>query len=172
MVAVVRPRRILLVDFLDRYQEVLAALLNRAGRAIGKPDFVVMNGVAKPSGPCARRCRRQQAIGRDSAPAACRKLKLEVNGLDAGKFLIVQLPSIWICDGGVGLTKPSITPPRSATQSSASAWTASRGNNTKAENRILIQNLPHVLALFLSPQITYALVPLNKRYRRRSKGPR
>ena len=33
-----------------------------------------------------------------------KKLMLEVSGLDAGKFRIVQLPSIWICEGGTGLT--------------------------------------------------------------------
>src|SRR5712691_9815461 len=44
------------------------------------------------------------------------KLMLEVSGLDAGKFRIVQFPSILICEGGTGLTKPSITPPKLATQ--------------------------------------------------------
>ena len=33
-------------------------------------------------------------------PGCVRKLKLVLSGLDAGKFLIVQLPSIWICEGG------------------------------------------------------------------------
>src|SRR5215471_14963668 len=37
-------------------------------------------------------------------PGFVKKLKLVVSGLDAGKFLIVQLPSIWIWEGGTGLT--------------------------------------------------------------------
>src|SRR5712671_7377056 len=44
------------------------------------------------------------------------KLMLEVSGLDAGKFRIVQFPSILICEGGTGVTKPSIMPPKFATQ--------------------------------------------------------
>ncbi len=40
-------RRILLVDFLDRDQEVLAALLDRAGRAVDEPDRVPKNVVAR-----------------------------------------------------------------------------------------------------------------------------
>src|SRR5260370_35312719 len=44
------------------------------------------------------------------------KLMLEVSGLDAGKVRIVQFPSIFICEGGTGVTKPSITPPTLATQ--------------------------------------------------------
>src|SRR5215469_16136763 len=44
------------------------------------------------------------------------KLMLEVSGLDAGKFRIVQFPSMLICEGGTGVTKPSITPPRVVTQ--------------------------------------------------------
>src|SRR6266516_3470190 len=70
------------------------------------------------------------------------KLMLEVSGLDAGKFRIVQLPSILICEGGTGLTKPSITPPKLATQpptDCARAGTALSSNRPKANSRILIQ---------------------------------
>src|SRR5215472_17408648 len=73
------------------------------------------------------------------------QLMLEVSGLDAGKFRIVQLPSILICEGETGLTKPSITPPRSATQSTppcACAGVAVSSKNAKANRRIPIQLLP------------------------------
>jgi hypothetical protein len=81
-----------------------------------------------------------------------KKLMLEVSGLEAGKFRIVQLPSILICEGGTGLTKPSITPPLSATQLTvdcACAGTALSSNSPKANSSILIQ-LPRGLALFVS----------------------
>src|SRR5215207_2584173 len=80
---------------------------------------------------------------------------LEVNGLDDGKFRIVQLPSIWTCEGDTGLTLPSITPPRSPTQSSANAGTALSNSRTKGSSRILSQ-LPRGLALFVSPEVIYA----------------
>src|SRR5215472_2291454 len=73
------------------------------------------------------------------------QLMLEVSGLVAGKFLIVQLPSILICEGETGLTKPSITLPRSATQSTppcACAGVAVSSKNAKANRRIPIQPLP------------------------------
>src|SRR5712664_3412011 len=94
------------------------------------------------------------------------KLMLEVSGLDAGKFRIVQFPSILICEGGTGLTKPSITPPKLATQpptDCARAGTALSSNRPKANSRILIQ-LPRGLALFVSLEVIYALVPLTKRF--------
>src|SRR5262249_11606867 len=72
------------------------------------------------------------------------KLMLEVSGLNAGKFRIVQLPSILICEGGTGLTKPSITPPKLATQpptGCACAGTALSSNSAKTNSRILIQLL-------------------------------
>src|SRR5204863_6924963 len=77
------------------------------------------------------------------------KLMLLVSGLDAGKFRIVQSPSILICEGGTGLTKPSITPPKLATQPPTDcdrAGTALSSNKPKANSRILIQ-LPRGLAL-------------------------
>ncbi len=40
-----------------------------------------------------------------------KKLMLVVSGLEAGKFLNVQLPSMLMFGGGTGLIKPSITPP-------------------------------------------------------------
>src|SRR5262249_55446227 len=89
------------------------------------------------------------------------KLMLLVSGFDAGKFRIVQFPSILICEGGAGLTKPSITPPKFATQpptDCACAGTALSSNSTKANSRILIQ-LPLRLALFVSLEDIYALVP-------------
>src|ERR1700758_1749068 len=89
------------------------------------------------------------------------KLMLEVSGSDAGKFRIVQFPSILICEGGTGLTKPSITPPKLATQpptDCARAGTALSNNNPKANSRILIQ-LPRCLTLFVSLEVIYALVP-------------
>src|SRR5438093_13540535 len=92
------------------------------------------------------------------------KLMLEVSGLDAGKFRIVQLPSILICEGGTGLTKPSITPPKLATQpptDCARAGTALSSNRPKANSRILIQ-LPRGLALFVSLDVIYALVPITR----------
>src|SRR6266481_2042047 len=80
------------------------------------------------------------------------KLMLEVSGLDAGKFRIVQFPSILICEGGTGLTKPSITPPKLATQPPTDCARAG-----KANSRILIQ-LPRCLTLFVSLEVIYALV--------------
>ncbi len=40
-------RRILLVDFLDRYEEVLAVRMDAARRAVREPDLVALNGVAR-----------------------------------------------------------------------------------------------------------------------------
>src|SRR5688572_4564009 len=74
-------------------------------------------------------------------PGCDRKLKLELSGFDAGKFRIVQLPSIWICEGGTGVTLPSSTPPRSATQSSAKAG-AAHIINTKAQNDHRVRRPP------------------------------
>src|SRR2546426_8885883 len=102
------------------------------------------------------------------------KLMLEVSGLDAGKFRIVQFPSILICEGGTGLTKPSITPPNLATQPPtdyARAGTALSSNRPKANSRILIQ-LPRGLALFVSLEVIHALVPLTKRFHRDRGSPR
>src|SRR5262249_40317752 len=90
------------------------------------------------------------------------QLMLEVRGLDAGKFRIVQLPSILICAGETGLTKPSITPRRSATQSTddcACAGVAVSSDTTQVNSRIPIQLWPTV-TLFLLPEVMYALVPL------------
>src|ERR1041385_4414708 len=70
-----------------------------------------------------------------------KKLTLEVNGLDAGKFRKVQLPSISMCEGGTGLTLPSITPPKSATQPSddcARAGVAESNESTQVNSRIAI----------------------------------
>src|SRR5215472_18557272 len=92
------------------------------------------------------------------------KLMLEVSGLDAGKFRIVQFPSILICEGGAGLTKPSITPPKLATQpptDCARAGTALSSHRPTRNSRILIQ-LPCGLVLFVSLEIIHALVPLTK----------
>src|SRR6266436_994360 len=102
------------------------------------------------------------------------KLMLEVSGLDAGKFRIVQFPSILICEGGTGLTKPSITPPKLATQpptDCACAGTALSNNRPKANSRILI-HLPRGLTLFVSVEIIHALVPLTKRFHRDRGSPR
>src|SRR5258706_5775899 len=92
------------------------------------------------------------------------KLILEVSGFEAGKFRIVQFPSILICEGGTGLTKPSITPPKLATQpptDCARAGTAVSNNRPKANSRILIQ-LPRCLALLVSLEVMYALVPFTE----------
>src|SRR5260370_14129660 len=89
------------------------------------------------------------------------KLMLEVSGLDAGKFRIVQFPSILICEGGTGVTKPSITPPKLATQpptDCARAGKAVSSNSAKGNSRNL-SHLPRALALFVSPEVIYALVP-------------
>src|SRR5438132_12177300 len=96
------------------------------------------------------------------------KLMLEVSGLDAGKFRIVQFPSILICEGGTGLRKPSITPPKLATQpptDCARAGKAVSSNSAKGNSRNLI-HLPRGLALFVSPEVIYALVPLTERFHR------
>src|SRR5215467_10581321 len=90
------------------------------------------------------------------------KLMLEVSGLDAGKFSMVQSPSILICEGGLGLTKPFITPPKLETQpptDCARAGMAVSNNNARENSRILIQLLL-ILALFVLLEIIYALVPL------------
>src|SRR5256886_12329707 len=89
------------------------------------------------------------------------KLMLDVSGLDAGKFRIVQFPSILICEGGTGLTKPSITPPKLATQPPTDcprAGTALSSNRPKANSRILI-HLPCGFALFVLLELISALVP-------------
>src|SRR5260370_4996258 len=102
------------------------------------------------------------------------KLMLEVSGLDAGKFRIVQFPSILICEGGTGVTKPSITPPKFATQPPTDcdrAGTALSSNNAKWNSRILIQ-LPRSRTLFGSLGVIYALVPLAKRFHRDRGSPR
>src|SRR5215831_8974274 len=90
------------------------------------------------------------------------KLTLEVSGLEAGKFRIVQFPSILICEGGTGLTKRSITPPKLATQpptDCARAGTALSSNSAKAISRTLIQ-LPRGFVLCVSLEVIYALVLL------------
>src|SRR5215475_9830619 len=92
------------------------------------------------------------------------KLTLEVSGLEAGKFRIVQFPSILICEGGTGLTKPSITPPKLATQpptDCARDGTALSSNSAKANSRILIQ-LPRGFVLCVLLEVIYALVPLTE----------
>src|SRR5216683_348203 len=100
---------------------------------------------------------------------------LVVSGLEAGKFLNVQLPSIWTFTGGTGLTKPSITPPFAGdgqlTVDCACAGTALSSNRPKANSRILIQ-LPRGLALFVSLEVIYALVPLTKRFHQDRGSPR
>src|SRR5690348_17507383 len=93
------------------------------------------------------------------------KLMLEVRGLDAGKFRIVQFPSILICEGGLGLTKPSITPPKLATQpptDCARAGTALSSDIAKANSRIpiLLRNLTRFVLL----EVMYALVPITKQF--------
>jgi hypothetical protein len=76
--------------------------------------------------------------------------------LDPVKFRIVQLPSIWICEGA-GLTKlPSITPPKSPTQSSAHAGRAPSSNSATLNSRILPIRLPPLLALFVLVEVIYA----------------
>src|SRR5712692_9512487 len=90
-----------------------------------------------------------------------------VSGLEAGKFLNVQLPSIWTFTGGTGLTKPSITPPF-AGDGQLTVDCACAG---KANSRILIQ-LPRGLALFVSLEVIYALVPLTKRFHQDRGSPR
>ncbi len=64
---------------------------------------------------------------------------LVVSGLDAGKFRIVQLPSMWICEGARVDEVPSITPPKSATQSSACAGAAVSSDSAKVNSRMPIQ---------------------------------
>src|SRR5258705_9291817 len=99
---------------------------------------------------------------------------LEVSGFDAGKFRIVQFPLILNCEGGTGLTKPSITPQKWATQpptDCARAGTALSNNRPKANSRILIQ-LPRSLALFVLLEVISALGPLTKRFHRDRGNPR
>src|SRR5262252_8443048 len=102
------------------------------------------------------------------------KLILEVSGLDAGKFRMMQLPSMLICEGGTGLTKPSITPPKLATQPPTDcprAGTALSSDVAKTNSRILIQ-LPSALELFVSIGIIYALVPTHQAIHRDRGSPR
>jgi hypothetical protein len=71
---------------------------------------------------------------------------LVVSGLEAGKFLTVQLPSIWIWEGA-GTTLPSITPKYGASrQLTASAGPASSNSSAAAASRRVIRR-PLVLAL-------------------------
>src|SRR5215469_3210382 len=86
------------------------------------------------------------------------KLMLEVSGSETGKFSIVQFPSMLICEGGLGLTRPSITPPKLATQpptDCARAGTALSSDTAKANSRspILLPNL----TCFVPLKIMYAL---------------
>src|SRR5215472_503223 len=99
-----------------------------------------------------------------------KKLMLEVSGLDAGKFRIVQLPWMLIWAGGTGLTKPSITPLFCADGqvSAACAGMAVSSNSASENSRILIQ-LSCVLALF---PVIYALVPLTNHQHQLISGPR
>ncbi len=96
-----------------------------------------------------------------------KKLMLEVSGLEAGKFRMVQFPLMLIWEGGTGLTKPSITPPfigdGQLTDDCACAWTAVSSNSARGNSRNLIQLL-RGLALFVSMKFIYALVPLAKRF--------
>src|SRR5262245_47964825 len=94
-------------------------------------------------------------------PGCVRKLKLVRSGLDDGKFLIVQLPSIWICEGGLGVTKPSTTPPRSATQRSACAGVAVSSDTAQVNSRIAIHLWP-ILTRIVLLEVMYALVPITK----------
>src|SRR5262249_37739231 len=94
-----------------------------------------------------------------------KKLILEVNGLDGGKFRIVQLPSMSMCEGGTGLTLPSIKPPKSATQPSDSGTCARAGvavnSDTKqANSRIPIHLWPTFIRI-LPLQVMFALVPIS-----------
>src|SRR5262249_17848439 len=97
-----------------------------------------------------------------------KKLMLEVSGLDAGKFRMMQLPWMLIWAGGTGLTKPSITPLvcGDGQLAAACAGTAVSSNSAKANSRIAIQ-LPRGLALFVLGEVIYALVPLTKCFRDR-----
>ena len=97
------PGRIRLVDLLDRDQQVLAASSwIVARRAVREPDLVARHDVA-------RHVAGVHDVVEDDEPAlvrwpgCVRKLKFDVSGFDAGKLRIVQLPSIWICDGGFGV---------------------------------------------------------------------
>src|SRR5215470_8998398 len=94
-----------------------------------------------------------------------KKLMLEVSGLDAGKFWMVQLPTMSIWEGGTGLTKPSITPLfcGDGQVSAACAGTALSSNSARGTSRILIQ-LPRGFALFVSLKVIYALVALTKQF--------
>src|SRR5215813_15498666 len=69
-----------------------------------------------------------------------KKLILEVSGLDAGKFRMMQLPWMLIWAGGTGLTKPSITPLfcGEGQLSAAYAGIAVSSNSAKANGRILL----------------------------------
>src|SRR5262249_6962302 len=92
-----------------------------------------------------------------------KKLRLEVSGLDAGKFRMVQLPWMLIWGGGTGLTKPSITPLfcGDGQLSAACAATAVSSNSAKANSRILIQ-LRCGFAMCVLLEVIYAPVPLTK----------
>src|SRR6187402_1354080 len=92
-------------------------------------------------------------------PGCVRKLMLLMSGLEPVKFRIVQLPSIWICEGAGLTTVPSITPPKSATQSSACAGAAVRSDTAKVHSRMPIQLSPP-LTRFAPRDVMYALVPI------------
>src|SRR5262249_23783069 len=96
-----------------------------------------------------------------------KKLMLEVSGLDAGKFLMVQFPWMSIWEGGTGLTKPWITPPfvgdGQLTDDCACVWPALNSNSARGNSRNLIQ-VPRGLTLLMSLKVIYALVPLTKRF--------
>src|SRR5262245_45926363 len=99
------------------------------------------------------------------------QLILEVSGLDDGKFRIVQLPSMLIWEGETGLTKPSITPPRSATQLTppcACAGVAVNSKNATVNSRIPIQLTPTLLIVPLKVMCPRSHYQAN----RRQEGPR
>src|SRR5215813_1779121 len=90
-----------------------------------------------------------------------KKLMLEVSGLDAGKFWMVQFPLMLIWEGGTGLTKPSITAPfvgDGQLTDCACAGTALNSNSARGNSRNLIQ-LPRGFTLLMPLKIIYALVP-------------
>jgi hypothetical protein len=97
-------------------------------------------------------------------PGCVRKLKLVESGFDAGKLRIVQLWSIWSCEGGMSPAKPSMIPPTSE-QSTARAEDVAPTNKANVSNRSPIP-LPRALPPYRLSLSTSVLDPPGETLRR------
>ncbi len=78
-----RARRVLLVDLLDRDQDVLAALIERAGRAVDEPELVLVTGVA-------RHVAREHDVVEDDQQPPEGAVEAEVAGHRVGRGVVLD----------------------------------------------------------------------------------